>query len=248
MTALDPRRAALRASPPSSPRRRSSSAACIHTLRTPDVAGHGDRAADHPDADVHVRLRRRDRRDGGYVELRRAGHHPALRRIRRRQHGRRRRERHDDRHHRPVPHDADARRRRCITGHVVASLLRNLVATGDRDRGRRSRSASGRTPTLARVAGRARARSRCTSSRSPTCSRRSAWRRRARRRRRGYGFILLFLPYISSAFVPLDTMPDWLRWVAENQPLTPIIETIRSLLIGTRARATAAGWRSAGAW
>lgn len=49
----------------------------------------------------------------------------------------------------------------------------------------------------------------------------------------GYGFILLFIPYISSAFVPIDKLPEWLRWVAENQPLTPIIETIRGLLIGT---------------
>jgi ABC-2 type transport system permease protein len=49
----------------------------------------------------------------------------------------------------------------------------------------------------------------------------------------GYGFILMFLPYVSSAFVPLDTLPVWLRWIAENQPLTPIIETIRSFLVGT---------------
>ena len=49
----------------------------------------------------------------------------------------------------------------------------------------------------------------------------------------GYGFILMFLPYISSAFVPVDTMPEWLQWVAHNQPLTPIIETIRGLLMGT---------------
>lgn len=51
----------------------------------------------------------------------------------------------------------------------------------------------------------------------------------------GYGFILLFLPYLSSAFVPLDTLPDWLRGVAEYQPITPIIETIRGLLMGTDA-------------
>ncbi len=49
----------------------------------------------------------------------------------------------------------------------------------------------------------------------------------------GYGFFLMFLPYVSSAFVPVDTMPEWLRWIAENQPLTPIIETIRGLLLGT---------------
>lgn len=48
----------------------------------------------------------------------------------------------------------------------------------------------------------------------------------------GYGFILLFLPYISSAFVPTDTMPVWLRGVANNQPITPVIETIRGLLTG----------------
>ena len=48
----------------------------------------------------------------------------------------------------------------------------------------------------------------------------------------GYGFIILFLPYLSSAFVPVDTMPTWLQWIAENQPITPIIETIRSLLFG----------------
>lgn len=49
----------------------------------------------------------------------------------------------------------------------------------------------------------------------------------------GYGFILLFLPYVSSAFVPVATMPDWLQWIAENQPITPVIETIRALLLDT---------------
>ncbi len=49
----------------------------------------------------------------------------------------------------------------------------------------------------------------------------------------GYGFIILFLPYLSSAFVPVTTMPEWLQWVAEHQPVTPIIEALRSLLMGT---------------
>lgn len=49
----------------------------------------------------------------------------------------------------------------------------------------------------------------------------------------GYGFILLFLPYVSSAFVPVETMPDWLQGIAENQPITPVIETIRALLMDT---------------
>ena len=46
-------------------------------------------------------------------------------------------------------------------------------------------------------------------------------------------FVLMFLPYISSAFVPVNTLPQWLHAYALHQPITPIIETIRSLLIGT---------------
>jgi ABC-2 type transport system permease protein len=49
----------------------------------------------------------------------------------------------------------------------------------------------------------------------------------------GYGFVILFIPYLSSAFVPVETMPDWLQWIADNQPVTPIIEAIRALLLGT---------------
>lgn len=48
----------------------------------------------------------------------------------------------------------------------------------------------------------------------------------------GYGFIILFLPYLSSAFVPVDTMPDWIAPLATHQPVTPIIETVRAALIG----------------
>lgn len=46
-------------------------------------------------------------------------------------------------------------------------------------------------------------------------------------------FFMLFLPYLSSAFVQPETMPSWLRPVSEHQPITPVIETVRSLLIGT---------------
>ncbi|WP_430333292.1 ABC transporter permease [Rhodococcus sp. ACT016] len=49
----------------------------------------------------------------------------------------------------------------------------------------------------------------------------------------GFTFAILFLPYVSSAFVPTDTMPTWLHWFAANQPVTPIIETVRGLLTGT---------------
>lgn len=48
----------------------------------------------------------------------------------------------------------------------------------------------------------------------------------------GFTFFLLFLPYVSSAFVPPETMPTWLRSFAEHQPVTPVIETVRGLLTG----------------
>lgn len=48
-----------------------------------------------------------------------------------------------------------------------------------------------------------------------------------------YGFFLLFLPYLSSAFAPIATMPGWLQPVAEHQPITPIVETMRGLLFQT---------------
>jgi ABC-2 type transport system permease protein len=43
---------------------------------------------------------------------------------------------------------------------------------------------------------------------------------------------LLLLPFFGSGFVPTDSMPDPLRWFADNQPFTPIIETLRRLLLG----------------
>ncbi|WP_413375975.1 ABC transporter permease [Alkalihalobacillus sp. 1P02AB] len=46
-------------------------------------------------------------------------------------------------------------------------------------------------------------------------------------------FPMLFFPYVSSAFVPTETMPTWLHAFAENQPMTPLIETLRGLLLGT---------------
>ena len=49
----------------------------------------------------------------------------------------------------------------------------------------------------------------------------------------GFTFLVLFLPYLSSAFVPVETMRAGLRAVAANQPVTPITETLRGLLLGT---------------
>jgi ABC-2 type transport system permease protein len=44
---------------------------------------------------------------------------------------------------------------------------------------------------------------------------------------------LVLMPFLSSGFVPTDSMPDGLSWFAQNQPFTPIIETVRGLLLGT---------------
>ncbi|WP_031074496.1 ABC transporter permease [Streptomyces sp. NRRL S-118] len=44
---------------------------------------------------------------------------------------------------------------------------------------------------------------------------------------------LTFLPFLGSAIVPTDSMPTGLRWFAEYQPFTPVIETLRGLLMGT---------------
>jgi ABC-2 type transport system permease protein len=44
---------------------------------------------------------------------------------------------------------------------------------------------------------------------------------------------LTLLPFLGSGFVPTDSMPTVLRWFAEWQPFTPIMETIRGLLFGT---------------
>jgi ABC-2 type transport system permease protein len=44
---------------------------------------------------------------------------------------------------------------------------------------------------------------------------------------------LTLLPFLSSGFVPTDSMPTWLGWFAEYQPFTPFIETVRGLLMGT---------------
>ena len=48
----------------------------------------------------------------------------------------------------------------------------------------------------------------------------------------GYGFALLFLPYLSSGFAPVESMPGWLRAFAAHQPMTPLIDASRALLNG----------------
>lgn len=129
-----------------------------------------------------------------------------------------------------------------ITGHVVASLVRNLVATaiviavavlvGFRPTG----SPLEWVAMFALVAAYILAITYLFAAIGLAASSPEA--------ASGYGFFLMFLPYISSAFVPVDSMPEWLQWVAENQPLTPIIETIRGLLLGTEIGNS--GWLAVG--
>ncbi|OJV63790.1 MAG: ABC transporter permease [Clostridiales bacterium 38-18] len=45
-----------------------------------------------------------------------------------------------------------------------------------------------------------------------------------------FSYSIIFLPFISSAFVPTDTMPKAVRIFAENQPVTAIVDAIRNLL------------------
>ena len=49
----------------------------------------------------------------------------------------------------------------------------------------------------------------------------------------GFVFAVMFLPYPSSTFVPIHTMPTWLQGFARDQPVTPVVETLRGLLLGT---------------
>ncbi len=44
-----------------------------------------------------------------------------------------------------------------------------------------------------------------------------------------FAYPLIFLPFISSAFVPTDTMPGPVRAFAENQPITTIVDVLRRL-------------------
>lgn len=47
-----------------------------------------------------------------------------------------------------------------------------------------------------------------------------------------FSYPLIFLPFLSSAFVPTASMPGPVRWFAENQPVTSIVESIRALFEG----------------
>jgi ABC-2 type transport system permease protein len=61
----------------------------------------------------------------------------------------------------------------------------------------------------------------------------------------GITFLVSFLPYPSSAFVPIRTMPSWLQGFARHQPVTEVIDALRALLSGHAPGAaawTAVAW------
>jgi len=47
-----------------------------------------------------------------------------------------------------------------------------------------------------------------------------------------FAYPLIFLPFVSSAFVPTDGMAAPVQWFAEHQPVTPVIDTVRDLFAG----------------
>lgn len=56
---------------------------------------------------------------------------------------------------------------------------------------------------------------------------------------------LMLLPFLGSGFVPTDSMPAAMRWFAEYQPFTPVMDTLRGLLLGTPIGSSAllaVGW------
>ena len=59
---------------------------------------------------------------------------------------------------------------------------------------------------------------------------------------------LILLPFLGSGFVPTESMPTAVQWFADYQPFTPIMETVRGLLLGTAIGINAwiaAAWRVA---
>lgn len=53
-----------------------------------------------------------------------------------------------------------------------------------------------------------------------------------------FGFVMLFLPYLSSAFVPLETLPTALRVFATHQPISILVEALRAVFSGTASTYT----------
>ena len=60
----------------------------------------------------------------------------------------------------------------------------------------------------------------------------------------GFSYPLIFLPFVSSAFVPTEGMPGPVRWFAEHQPVTSIVDTMRGLYAEQPVGGT--GWLAVG--
>jgi ABC-2 type transport system permease protein len=45
-------------------------------------------------------------------------------------------------------------------------------------------------------------------------------------------FLLFVLPYLSTGFVPVESVSGGLRWFVENQPMTPVIDSVRGMMLG----------------
>lgn len=118
-----------------------------------------------------------------------------------------------------------------LTGHVVASLARNLVATaivvgvalavGWRPNGTPAEWLAALGVVLAFIAA------------ISWLSAAFGMLAKTVDAANGFTFVLMFLPYVSSAFVPTDTLPAALEAFAAHQPVTPVIETLRGLWMGT---------------
>ena len=52
----------------------------------------------------------------------------------------------------------------------------------------------------------------------------------------GMGMIVFPLAFICSAYIPVSTMPGWLQAFAKHQPLTPMVDTVRALTLGSHAQ------------
>ncbi|MFC4060822.1 ABC transporter permease [Planomonospora corallina] len=131
--------------------------------------------------------------------------------------------------------------------HVAASLLRNVLATvialavavalGFRPRA----TAAEWAPALALVVGYVLAVSALAAT----------WGLLVRSSQAAgvFSFIAIFFPYLSDGVVPAETMPGPLRSFAEHQPVTPVVEALRALLLDRPmgdAGWTAAAWLAAG--
>ena len=61
----------------------------------------------------------------------------------------------------------------------------------------------------------------------------------------GMSFLAFPFVFVSSAYVPVESMPSWLQPIAEHQPITPMVGAVRALFLGDEAEAAlghSAGW------